>query len=79
MSVCAMIAAVYLVSLTETSGASSSSSEHGEAAHMRPALLLHRRYCPSANAAGSVAVVDKFFGVARAMTAEALNASSASA
>ena len=75
-----MIAAVYLVSLTETSsgGTSSSSGEHGDAAHARPAILLHRRYCPSANAAGSVAVVDKFFGVARALTAEALASSSSS-
>lgn len=76
-----MIAAVYLVSLTETTSgggtsSSSSSGNHGDATQTKSAILLHRRYCPSANAAGSVAVVEKFFGVARALTAEALAAAS---
>lgn len=69
-----MIAAIYLVSLSDT-GAPSAAAGGGEGSGVgRGSIVLHRRWCPSANAAGSVAVVDKFFKEARARTAEAIAA-----
>ena len=57
-----MIAAVYCVSLTDSAGDDGKSG----------AVVLHRRWCPASNAAGSLMVVEKFFKQARTLTAEAI-------